>query len=151
LSKQSNSNGRPTQKQQIEIQETLRKYFEKGISATSTSQHIGINIKTVCKYFEEWIEQIRKINDMDFLKRIKLEREQYLTVLDQQLLKLYDLQNEMEKHVIPHGYNMSSNSIQNRYYKDRMNIVNMISQIMSKKFELLTEIPKEKVSDISKN
>jgi len=61
MTQESRSNGRPTQKQQLEIQETLRKYFEKGISASSTSQRTGINIKTVCKYFEEWIEQIRKI------------------------------------------------------------------------------------------
>ena len=89
MTQESRSQGRPSQKQQLEIQESLRKFFEKGISATSTSQLTGINIKTVCKYFEEWVEQIKEINDTDFLKRVKLEREHYLAVLDQQLLKLY--------------------------------------------------------------
>ena len=139
MSKESNSNGRPTQKQQIEIQETLREYFEKGISATVTSQSTGINIKTVCKYFEEWVEEIKKINDIDFLKRIKLERERYLEVLDQQLLKLYQIQSHVE------------NNKMSYYYKEKMNLVTMICQIMSKKFELLSIKPKQHTTDISKN
>ncbi len=151
MSKESNSSGRPTQKQQLEIQETLRKYFEKGISASSTSHRTGINIKTVCKYFEEWIEQIRKINDMDFLKRIKLEREHYLAVLDQQLLKLYEIQDDMEKQSIPPEKTWKSQIIQSTHYKERMNLVNMVCQIMNKKFELLSKKPIQKISDISKN
>jgi len=139
MSKESNSKGRPTLKQQIEIQETLREYFEKGVSATVTSQNTGINIKTVCKYFEEWIEQIKKINDIDFLKRIKLERERYLEVLDQQLLKLYQIQSEVERNQM------------HFYYKERMNLVTMICQIMSKKFELLLIKPEQQITDISKN
>ena len=139
MSKESNTNGRPTQKQQIEIQETLREYFEKGISATVTSQSTGINIKTVCKYFEEWVEEIKKINDIDFLKRIKLERERYLEVLDQQLLKLYQIQSHVE------------NNKMSYYYKEKMNLVTMICQIMSKKFELLSIKPKQHTTDISKN
>ena len=151
MSKESNSNGRPTQKQQIEIQETLRKYFEKGISASSTSQLTGINIKTVCKYFEGWIEQISKINDIDFLKRIKLEREHYLAVLDQQLLKLYEIQDDMEKQSIPPEKIWKRKILQSTHYKERMNVVNMICQIMNKKFELLSKKPIQKISDISKN
>jgi len=152
MSKESHSNGRPTLKQQLEIQETLRKYFEKGISATSTSQLTGVNIKTVCKYFEEWVEQIKEINDSDFIKRVKLEREHYLTVLDQQLLKLYELQDEMEKYVIhPAKSSWDGRVIQSPHYKERMNIVNMICQIMDKKFELLSETPELKTIDVSKN
>jgi len=152
MTQESRSQGRPSQKQQLEIQELLRKYFEKGISATSTSQHTGINIKTVCKYFEEWVEQIKEINDTDFLKRVKLERERYLTVLDQQLLKLYELQDEIEKYIIhPKTSSWNGRVIQSPHYKERMNIVNMICQIMNKKFELLSEIPKQKPTEISKN
>ncbi len=139
MSKEPNSAGRPTQKQQIEIQETLREYFEKGVSATVTSHITGINIKTVCKYFEEWSIQIKNINDIDFLNRIKLERERYLSVLDQQLLKLYQIQSEVEE----------NNSF--HYYKERMNLVNMICQIMSKKYGLLSENPEQLTNDISKN
>ena len=139
MSKESNSNGRPTQKQQIEIQETLRGYFEKGVSATVTSNITGTNIKTVCKYFEEWSVQIKNINDIDFLNRIKLERERYLSVLDQQLLKLYEMQEEIEED------NWS------RYYKERMNIVNMICQLIKKKYELLSANPEQLTIDISKN
>ena len=139
MSKEPNSAGRPTQKQQIEIQETLREYFEKGVSATVTSHITGTNIKTVCKYFEEWSIQIKNINDIDFLNRIKLERERYLSVLDQQLLKLYQIQSEVEE-------NNSFN-----YYKERMNLVNVICQIMSKKYGLLSENPEQLTNDISKN
>ncbi len=149
---ESRSNGRPSQKQQLEIQESLRKYFEKGISATSTSQITGTNIKTVCKYFDEWVEQIKKLNDSDFLQRVKLEREHYLVVLDYQLLKLYQLQEEMEKYTInPHKSSWDGRVIQSPHYKERMNVVNMICQIMDKKFELMLETPKQKAADISKN
>ncbi len=152
MTQESRSQGRPSQKQQLEIQESLRKFFEKGISATSTSQLTGINIKTVCKYFEEWVEQIKEINDTDFLKRVKLEREHYLAVLDQQLLKLYELQDEIEKYIIhPKTSSDDGRVIQSPHYKERMNIVNMICQIMNKKFELLSEIPKQKPTEISKN
>jgi len=139
MGNESNPPGRPTQKQQLEIQETLREYFEKGVSATVTSHITGTNIKTVCKYFEEWSIQIKNINDIDFLNRIKLERERYLSVLDHQLLKLYQIQKEIEEDDWSH------------YYKERMNLVNMICQIIHKKYELLSANPEQLTSDISKN
>lgn len=142
--------GRPTKKEQIDIEQKLREYFEKGISATTTSQLTKLNIKTVCKYFDNWTQQIRKINDVEFLKRIKTERENYLMVLDRQLLKLYDLQDEMDKHVIhPHKSTWDGKVIQGSHYRERMNVVDMICQIMNKKFELLSD--GKEIKDVSKN
>ncbi len=73
-------------------------------------------------------------------------------MLDQQLLKLYELQDEIEKYIIhPKTSSWNGRVIQSPHYKERMNIVNMICQIMNKKFELLSEIPKQKPTEISKN
>ena len=142
--------GRPTKKEQIDIEQKLREYFEKGISATTTSQLTKLNIKTVCKYFDNWARQIRKINDVEFLKRIKTERENYLMVLDRQLLKLYNLQDEMNEYVIhPHESTWDGRVIQGSHYRERMNVVNMICQIMNKKFELLSD--GKEIKDVSKN
>jgi len=144
-------NGRPSKKEQLEIQATLKKYFEKGISATTASQLTGFNVKTVCKYFEDWYTQIKEIVDMDFLRRVKIERERYITVLDNQLLKLYELQDDMEKHFIPPEKTWKSTLIQSTHYKERLHLVNMICQIMEKKFQLLSQRPKPKSVDVSKN
>ena len=91
MSIETRMNGRPSKKEQLEIQSTLKKYFEKGISATTTSQITGFNVKTVCKYFDDWNSQIKEIDDVGFLNRVKIERERYIMVLDNQLLKLYEL------------------------------------------------------------
>jgi len=145
------SNGRPSKKEQLDIQEKLKHYFEKGVSATTTSQLTGLNIKTVCKYFEDWMGQIKKINDVEFLERVKIERERYIGVLDHQLLKLYELQAGMEKHFIPPEKIYNNKIIQCTHYKERLHLVNMICQIMDKKFELLSLKPKQKSIDVSKN
>ncbi len=47
------SSGRPTAQQQIQLQDELRVYYEKGISATQTARYSNTNVKTVCKYFKQ--------------------------------------------------------------------------------------------------
>ncbi len=56
----AHQNGRPPKTTQLQMQKELRQYFERGISATVASSKTGINIKTVCKYFEEWSERIKE-------------------------------------------------------------------------------------------
>jgi len=143
------TNGRPPKTQQLEIQKTLREYYEKGISANTTSQLAGHNIKTVCKYFNEWSNQIKEIADMEFKNRLHSERLRYFAVLDKQLLELYNLQKNMEKNTTSRDFPYGGSY--NYHFRERLSVVNMIFQIMDKKLELLSENPDIDVSKITKN
>jgi len=68
--------------EQIEIQKTLRPYFERGLTAIFTSQSTGINIKTVCKYFNKWNEERDEIETKDFFQRQKEERDRIIRSFD---------------------------------------------------------------------
>ena len=48
--------------QQITMQRKLRVYFERSQSASFASQETGVNIKTACKYFNQWAEKISEVN-----------------------------------------------------------------------------------------
>ncbi|QLH03645.1 hypothetical protein C5F47_08890 [Nitrosopumilus cobalaminigenes] len=119
------SNGRPTAQQQITLQNKLRSYYEKGISATQAARHCNINPKTACKYFREWSNEINQTESKEFENKITEMRLQHLTVLDRQLAEL----NYMFESVY-HG----------RTFQDKLNIVKMILQIMDRKEKLFKDI-----------
>ncbi len=52
------------------------------MSAYYTSEHTGINIKTVCKYFNEWSEEIEETESSSFLERQKRDRIQTIITYD---------------------------------------------------------------------
>jgi len=114
-------------------------FYERGVSATTTSLETGLNIKTVCKYFNQLASDFKKIEDVEFQNRIINERIRYLIVLDRQLLKLYSLQTDMEKNQLIGT--TSTGDFFNYHYKERLTLINTIFHIMEKKIELLNEIP----------
>ena len=90
-------NGRPSEAEQLEIERTLRPYFEKSTSPYVTSRETGIDIKTVRKYFNEWVEEIMEPEHKDFIYRSKIAKEQAILACGDQLLKLYKIQEYIEK------------------------------------------------------
>ena len=94
-----NKNGRPSEAEQLEIERKLRPYFEKSISPYVTSRETGINIKTVRKYFHEWFEEIKSSEHPDFIERSKIAKEQAILACEDQLLRLYKVQEDIEKQV----------------------------------------------------
>lgn len=94
-----NKNGRPSKAEQLEIERKLRPYFEKSIKPFVTSRETEIDIKTVRKYFNEWIEEIKSSEHPDFIERSKTAKEQAILACDYQLLKLYKAQDDIEKQV----------------------------------------------------
>jgi len=94
-----NKNGRPSEAEQLEIERKLRPYFEKLITPYVTSRETGINIKTVRKYFNEWIEEIKSSEHPDFIERSKIAKEQAILAYDDQLLILYKVQEDIKKQV----------------------------------------------------
>ena len=142
------TNGRPTKQEQLDLQKTLREYYEKGISATTTTNLTGINVKTVCKYFNEWHRQINEIERSKFQDRVLEARSQHLIVLDHQLENLYKLQYRMQEDTMTgtgrygesHNYN----------FRERLTTTKMILGIMETKEELLKPLGKNVVT-VSKN
>ena len=92
-----NKNGRPSEAEQLEIERKLRPYFEKSIKPYVTSRETEINRKTVTKYFHEWYEEIKSSEHPDFIERSKIAKEQAILACDYQLLKLYKVQEDIEK------------------------------------------------------
>lgn len=93
--------GRPNRQKQIQIERTLRPYFERNYSATFTSKITNFDIKTVCKYFGEFGDQIREVEYKDFVEREKTERERirlgFDNILFEQYKLLEDVKNEVTK------------------------------------------------------
>ena len=93
---QPNKQGRPTKKEQEQISLKLQPYYEKGINATNTSKNAGINIKTVCKYFNKWDNELLKSTNKDFLKRCRVEKEKSLIALDNEIASLDKEEEEID-------------------------------------------------------
>lgn len=78
-------NGRPPVASSIVIKDTLLKCYKDGLSAYYTSQKTGYNIKTVCKYFNEWSDEIEESEISDFIERQKRDRVQVIISYDSQI------------------------------------------------------------------
>lgn len=61
-------------------------YFEHGVSAHVAAQKSGINVKTVCKYYNDLAEGISESEENDFLERQRKQRAQIIVSYDNQIL-----------------------------------------------------------------
>lgn len=127
----THQNGRPTRNKQLEMQTGLRKYFERGISATVTSSKTGVNIKTVCKYFDEWAEQIRESESNDFLERQKNERAQIIVTFDEQILLVHAQLDDIEDQITK--YKKENKIIPKHLLGLRLEISKYLSNLTEKK------------------
>ena len=131
--------GRPTRKGQLELQDKLRPYFEKGISAFVTTRETGINIKTVNKYFGKWFDEIKNLQQQDFIERTKIEKERAILAIDNQLLKSYKIQDDFEKQA-PLTAGKAKDAFEKGYYKMQMQIVGMIVNLISTRLNLVNAV-----------
>jgi hypothetical protein len=131
LSHKAHQNGRPTKSGQIDIETKVRKYFEQGLSATVTAMKTGINIKTVCKYYNEWSDQIRESESDDFLERQKDHRNQIIVTFDEQIFlvnrQLDDIENQIKK------YKNENRIIPGHLLGLRLDIVKFLCTLIEKK------------------
>lgn len=91
--------GRPSKATQIQITGDIRPYFEKAYSATFTANKTGYDIKTVCKYFNEWLKQIVEDEDRGFIQRQKEAKEQAILSLDYTIFEEYNLLQEINEEI----------------------------------------------------
>ena len=80
--------GRPTKRKQDRIKKNLKPYYQKGTSASATSNETKLNIKTVLKYFKKWDKEILEYEDSDFLRRAKIAKEKTLQSFDYEIISL---------------------------------------------------------------
>jgi len=132
--KPNGSIGRPSKNQQLIIQNKLRLFFDRGYTATLTAEKTHTNIKTVCKYFEEWAEKISEIEDEEFLARQKKEKERVIIAFD---------------HLIFHGYTLLENTKQElaKYESEKKSVpkgllslnleaIKQISNLLERKYSI---------------
>ncbi|MGI0026338.1 MAG: hypothetical protein ACREAD_00660 [Nitrosopumilaceae archaeon] len=94
-----NKKGRPSVSDQAQIRKILRPYYESGLSAYYTSGETGIDIKTVCKYYNEWSEQIEEAETSDFLERQKRDRIQIIISYDTDIVEMTKLLDEVNAEI----------------------------------------------------
>lgn len=123
--------GRPTKMGQLEIQRTLRPYFEKGISASVTCEKTGINGKTVRKYFNFWIQEISESEENDFFEGQKKERTRTIVALDSLVLEVHkfldDINDEIKK------LKQQGNEIPKHLLSLRIDAIRLCSNLIEKK------------------
>jgi len=123
--------------QQITMQKKLRVYFERNQSASFAAQETGVNIKTVCRYFNQWSEKISKACDLDFISRQRQDREQILLSYDNQLGHLYDTLETINYEIKKYG----KKEIPRHLISHKLQTINLIGAINERKGAFQLQIP----------
>lgn len=93
------NHGRPTRLDQTQLQQELRKYFDYGVTATLAAEKVGVNIKTVCKYFDEWSNSIEELRSNEYMVVQKAVRARMIASYDKQIIETIDLSNELNNEI----------------------------------------------------
>lgn len=142
--------GRPSGSQQIDIERTLRPYFERTLSASFASKKTGCDIKTVCKYFNKWSNEIRAIEEPDFFARQRKERERITLCYDDLIFQEYhildDIKSEIKK------YREEEKAIPKFFVTSHQDVVKTISNLIEKKCSVtiqpfLDEVIEKKIQE----
>lgn len=149
-------NGRPTKLEQIEIQNKLRPYFERYLSATFTSGKTGINIKTVCKYFDEWSKQVIETETKDFVQRQRETKEVIMLSMDSLIFENYELIDKIKNEI--KNFQKNEKPIPKHLLSLHAQILYKISEIINAKGDLevtptldisLEELIDKRISEVS--
>ena len=131
--------GRPSRKKQVQIVRTLRSYFERNLFATFTAKKTEMNVKTVCKYFDEWADQIREVENKDFVEREKTERERVRLSFDGIIFEEYELLDEIKKEIAK--YKKENKPVPRYLIASQLEILRTISSLNEKKGSFSMQMP----------
>ena len=143
-------NGRPSKKDQIEIERDLRYYFLKSYSATLTSQRTGYNKKTILKYFNKWKKEILEVEDREFLKYCKEENKRFLLTMENETEDLYQDQKEVELSIKAARKKEDLKSL-DRFYRHKLSIKDRIFQLISNRINLINVATADTIIDLQDN
>ena len=86
--------GRPTREEEKKIRQTILGFYERDISITVAARHLGVNPKTVSKYYKNWDKQRIDPDDEDIMSRIKKTKESAIQSLEEDIISLtLDIKN----------------------------------------------------------
>lgn len=117
----------------------LRKHFERNLTASYTAGITGINIKTVCRYFDEWADQISEAEERDFLKREKKERVRIRLSFDSLIVEEYELLDEIKKEITK--YRKENKPVPRYLIASQIEILRTISSLNEKKGYFSMQMP----------
>jgi len=123
--------GRPTASGQAQIRRTLRPYYENGLSAYYTAEKTGIDVKTACKYFNEWSEQIEEAESSDFLERQKRDRIQIIISYDTDIVEITKLLDEVKIEI--EKLQKEKKPVPRHLYTQKLEIIKLRSSLKEKK------------------
>jgi len=131
--------GRPIIQEQVQIERTLRPYFERNLSASFTARMTKYNVKTVCKYFDELADQRRESEEKDFVEREKKERERIRLSFDNIIFEEYELLDEIKKEIAK--YKQKDQAVPRYLIASQLEILRTISSMTEKKGSFLLQMP----------
>lgn len=127
--------GRPNKAEQLYIEKTLWPYFETMISTTIAARDTGLTHNTVKKYYKLFSNQIRSSENPDFIEMSKNIVQNCILALDNQLKKLYTLQNKIEAQI---NHELKEHhTIPPQLYKISISLSNQIIDLIMKKTNLI--------------
>jgi len=77
-------------KEQPEIAEKLRPYFELDLSAAATARVTGVGDKTVRRYFKKWVETLRKELGKNWVEHTNTVKARAISMIDMAILGFVD-------------------------------------------------------------
>jgi len=125
-----NRKGRPSKAEQIQIERRLKPLFMRGSSSSSAAIETGYSINTVKKYYGNFYQEIRDLEDPEFNQACKNRKISACLGIDKQLLKMEKMQKELEQKPQTGG----TQDIQ--LYKLRISLANSISDLCIKRLNI---------------
>lgn len=87
---------RPSKLNSFEIKQILYEHFMNGMDSLPVAKITGYDIKTVRKYYEEFMEDVQKIANEDLAEHFKENRSRAIYFYDMRLDKLLSEENQLE-------------------------------------------------------
>lgn len=135
----STKKGRPSVTDQVQIRKILRPYYENGYSAYYTAQKTGINVKTVCRYYNEWSEQIEEAELADFLERQKRDRIQIIISYDRDIAETTEILDQVKTEI--EKFQKDKKAVPRHLLTHKLEIIKFRSLLKEKKAALILKPP----------
>jgi len=130
--------GRPNIKDRIGLQEKIIEYYEKNISAATTSRETGYNIKTIYKHYSKISKQVLELQTTNLTERKNVEIAQLISSYECLILKMQQiLDNAFDNMSI---LKQENKPMPKHLIGDITRITNHIAELNEKKYNLSLNI-----------
>lgn len=123
--------GRPNKSEQLQITKELRQCYERDFTAPFTAEKTGHNIKTVYTHFHVWTEQLKELQEKDFLVQSEEKRNRIILSFENMLFELYETLDEIKEEL--GKYKKKNKFIPKHLLSTKLEIIRIISGLIEKK------------------